>query len=81
MWKALKMRYGGTLATTLLGLTMRFDSYNMHLDHTMKKHLRETSTMICELKATRNNLTDEQQVQTVICSFLVFGRLSELNPQ
>ena len=29
MWKALKLRYGGTLATRLRGLTMKFDSYKM----------------------------------------------------
>ena len=36
MWKALKLRYGGTSATRLRGLTMKLDSYKMHSEHTMK---------------------------------------------
>ena len=46
MWKALKLRYGGTSATRLHGLTMKFDSYKMHFEHTMKQHLRAMSSMI-----------------------------------
>ena len=30
MWKSLKLRYGGTSATRLRGLIMKFDSYKMH---------------------------------------------------
>ena len=36
MWKALKLRYGGTSATRLRGLTMKFDSYKMRSEHMMK---------------------------------------------
>ena len=68
MWEALKLKFGGTSATRLRGLTMRFDSYKMRSDHTMKQHLRAMSTMIRELKSAGNNLTDEQQVQAVIRS-------------
>jgi hypothetical protein len=68
LWKALKVRYGGTSATRLRGLTMKFDSYKMHSKHTMKQHLRAISTMIRELKIAGNNLTNEQQVQVVIRS-------------
>ena len=68
LWKALKIRYGRTSATRLRGLTMKFDSYKMRSEHTMKQHFRAMSTMIRELKTTRNNLTDEQQVQLVIRS-------------
>ena len=68
LWKALKIRYGGTSTTRLRGLTMKFDSYKMRSEHTMKQHLRAMSTMIRELKTVGNNLTDEQQVQVVIRS-------------
>jgi hypothetical protein len=68
LWKALKVQYGRTSATSLRGLTMKFDSYKMRSKHTMKQHLRAMSTMICELKTVGNNLIDEQQVQAVICS-------------
>ena len=68
MWKALKLRYGGTSATRLRGLTMKFVSYKMRSEHTMKQHLMAMSFMIRELKSAGNNLTDEQQVQTVIRS-------------
>jgi hypothetical protein len=44
---------------------MKFDSYKMRFEHTMKQHLRTMSTMIRELKTAGNNLTDEQQVQAV----------------
>ena len=36
MWKALKLRYGGTSATILCGLAMKFDSYKMRSKHTIK---------------------------------------------
>ena len=36
MWKALKLKYGGTSATRLRGLTMKFDSYKMRTEHNMK---------------------------------------------
>ena len=62
MWKALKLRYKGTSATRLLGLTMKFDSYKMRSEHTRKQHLRVMSSMIRELKLAGNNLTNEQQV-------------------
>ena len=62
IWKALKLRYGGTSTTRLRGLTMKFDSYKMRFEHTMKQHLRAMSSMIRELKSAGNNLTDEQQV-------------------
>lgn len=39
-------------------------------DHTMGRHLREMSKMIIGLKAMGHTLTDEQQVQAVICSLL-----------
>ena len=60
LWKAFKVRYGGTSATRLRGLTMKFDSYKMRSEYTIKQHLRAMSTMIRELKTARNNLTDEQ---------------------
>ena len=68
MWKALKLRYGGTSATRLRGLTKKFDLYKMRSEHTMKQHLRAMSSMIRELKSVENNLTNEQQVQAVIRS-------------
>lgn len=68
MWKALKAKYGGTSATRLRGLTIRFDSYKMRPEHTMRQHLRTMSSMIRELKAAGNNLTDEQQIQALIRS-------------
>ena len=46
MWKALKLRYGRTFSTRLRGLTMKFNSYKMHSEHTMKQHLRAMSSMI-----------------------------------
>jgi hypothetical protein len=36
MWKALKLKYGGTSATRLRRLTMKFDLYSMRYNHTMK---------------------------------------------
>ena len=54
MWKALKLRYGGTLTTRLCDLTMKFDSYKMRSEHTMKKYLGAMSSMIQELKSTGN---------------------------
>ena len=57
--KDLKLRYGGTSATRLCGLIMKFDSYKMRSEHMMKHHLRAMSSMIQELKSTGNNLSEE----------------------
>ena len=54
MWKALKLRYGGTSTTRLPGLTMKFDSYKMRSKHIMKQHFRVMSSMIRELKSAGN---------------------------
>ena len=45
MWDALKLRYGGTSATKLRRLNIKFDSYKMCLNHIMKQHLKIISTM------------------------------------
>ena len=68
MWSAFSKRFGGTSITKLRSLTFKFDTYNKCPKHNMKKHLREMSNMICELKDASHTLTDEQQVQAVICS-------------
>ncbi|KAM7465477.1 hypothetical protein LguiB_013039 [Lonicera macranthoides] len=68
MWDALKAKYGSTSATRLRALTLKFDSYKMRSNTPMKQHLRQMSTMIRELKAAGNNLSDEQQVQAGIRS-------------
>lgn len=47
---------------------MRFDSYKLDSNHMMKQHIRLMSSMIRELKAAENHLTNEQQVQAVIHS-------------
>ena len=62
MWSALKNKFGATSVTKLRSLTIKFDTYKKKSDHSMKKHLREMSNMICELKDTGHVLTDEQQV-------------------
>ena len=59
MWEALKLSYGRTSTTRQRGLTMKFDSYKMCSEHTMKQHLRVMSSMIQELKSARKNLLDE----------------------
>lgn len=68
MWQALKMKFGITSTTRLRGLMMRLDSSRMGSNHTMKQHLKAMSTMNHELRTIKNNMTDEQQVQTVIRS-------------
>ena len=70
MWNQLKIAYGGTSATTLRALTLKFEQYVMDSKHRIVEHLRTMSTLIRDLKATGNNLSDEQQVITVIHSLL-----------
>ena len=62
MWSTLKTKFGGTFMTNLRSLTIRFDNYKKNFEHLMKKHLREMSNMICELKDVGHVLTDEQKV-------------------
>uniref|UniRef100_A0A2N9EKF5 Integrase catalytic domain-containing protein n=1 Tax=Fagus sylvatica TaxID=28930 RepID=A0A2N9EKF5_FAGSY len=52
----------------LRSLVLKFEVYRKDPKHTMTEHLRMMSGMICDLKAARNVLTDEQQVQAVIRS-------------
>ena len=68
MWSTLKTKFGATSVTKLRSLTIKFDTYKKKSEHTMKKHLREMSNMICELKDAGHVLTDEQQVQAIIRS-------------
>ena len=70
MWSALSERFGGMSITKLRSLTIKFDTYKKCLEHNMKKHLRQMSNMISELKDAGHTLTDEQQVQAVIHSLL-----------
>ncbi|KAH9686018.1 hypothetical protein KPL70_014192 [Citrus sinensis] len=68
MWLAQKDKFGGTSTTKLRRLTIKFDSYRKHPNHTMRQHLREMSNMVRELKSAGHVLTDEQLVQAVIRS-------------
>ena len=68
IWSVLKAKFKGTSITKLRSLTIKFDTYKKHLEHTMKKYLRHMSNMIIELKDASHTLTDEQQVQVVIHS-------------
>jgi hypothetical protein len=68
MWIALKAKFGGTTVTRLRTLTLKFDTFRMQRGDSMQEHLRKMSAMVRELKATGNNLTDEQQIQAVIRS-------------
>ena len=51
------------MLTRLHGLNIKFDSYKMRPNHTMKQHFRAMSTMIRELKAAGNTLTEKQRTQ------------------
>ena len=68
MWNQLKIAVGGTSATRLRALTLKFEKYVMDSKHSLVEHLRTMSTLIRDLKATGNNLSDEQQVTAVIRS-------------
>ena len=50
MWSTLKTKFDGTSITKLKSFTIKFDTYKKKSKHIMKKHLREMSTMTCELK-------------------------------
>ena len=68
MWNKLKDAFGGTTATRLRALTLKFDSYKKDPKHSMIEHLRVMSAMIRDLRAAGNVLTDEQQVLAVLRS-------------
>ena len=68
MWYVLSKRFGGTSISKLRSLTIKFDTYKKCPKHNMKKHLRQMSNIISELKDAGHTLIDEQQVQAVICS-------------
>jgi hypothetical protein len=68
MWDQLKLRFGGTTATRLRAMNLKFDQYKLDPKHTMTEHLRAMSAMIRQLKAAGVNITDEHQVLSVIRS-------------
>jgi gag-polypeptide of LTR copia-type len=68
MWLVLKRKFDGTSVTKLRQLTIKFNTYKKRPNHSMRQYLREMSNMISELKDAGHILTDEQQVQAVICS-------------
>ena len=68
MWFTLSKRFAGMSITKIRSLTIQFDTYKKRYEHNMKKHLRQMSNMISEHKEVGHTLTDEQQVQAVICS-------------
>ena len=70
MWSTLSERFDGTSITKFRSVTIKFDTYKKCLEHTMKKNLRQMSSMISELKDAIHPLTNEQKVQAVIRSLL-----------
>lgn len=70
VWDAMKVQYGGISTIRLCYLTLKFDGYKKHHNHTMRQHLMIVSTMISELRVVGHEMTDEQQVQAVIWSLL-----------
>ncbi|XP_065852339.1 uncharacterized protein [Euphorbia lathyris] len=68
LWIALKLKFGGMSLPKLRSLALKFDTYKMRHDHTMKMHLREMSNMINELSDAGQKMTEEQKVQAVIRS-------------
>ncbi|GAV81952.1 UBN2_2 domain-containing protein, partial [Cephalotus follicularis] len=70
MWTALKDKFGGTSASKLRKLTIKFDTYRKCQNRSMSQQLREMSNLIRDLKTVEHTPTDEQQVQPVSQSFL-----------
>ena len=66
----MKVQYGGISTTRLRQLTFKFDGYKKRQNHTMRQHLTVMSNIISELKTTRHEMTDDQQIQVVIRSLL-----------
>ena len=60
MWNVLKLKFDKTSATRLRALTLKFDSHKIRPNGNMKQHVRQMSSMIHELKAAKNNLSDGQ---------------------
>ena len=58
LWDVMKLKFGGTSTSRLHSLNIKFFSYKMHLNHSMKYHLKSMSTMICKLKVASNTLTE-----------------------
>ena len=68
IWDAVKVQYGGTLTARLRQLTLKFYGYKKRQNDTMRQHLTIMSNMINESRAAGHDMTDEQQVQSVIRS-------------
>ncbi|KAI9194170.1 hypothetical protein LWI28_003691 [Acer negundo] len=55
IWIALKDKFGGTSTTKLRRLTIKYDTYRKCQNHDMRRHLREMSNVIRELKSAGEN--------------------------
>lgn len=71
MWSQLNIPHRGTSTTRLRVMMLRFETYQMDLKHTMVEHLSTLSTMICDLKAVGNNLSDDQQYLLLYGHYLI----------
>ena len=63
MWESLKEKYDGLSATKLRELIMKFGSYKMRPNHTMKQHLKEMKRIIRELKTSKHVLLMSSRVK------------------
>ena len=68
MWEQLNFTFSGTSITRLRSLVLKFETHRKDPKVSMIEHLRGMSSMIRDLNATGNILTNEQQVQAVIRS-------------
>jgi hypothetical protein len=66
VWDTVKIQYGETFTIRLCQLTLKFNSYKKRQNQTMRQHLTVMANVISELRGAGHEMTDEQQVQTVI---------------
>ena len=59
VWDAVKVQYGGTSITKLRQLTLKFNCYKKHQNHTIRQHFTVMSNMISELRAAGHEMNDE----------------------
>ena len=59
LWTTLIEKFGEVSLTKLRQLTIKFDTFKKHSDHSMKQHLWDMSNMISELSEVGHDLTEK----------------------
>lgn len=75
MWHQVKIAYGGTPATRLWSMAVKFEIYMIYPTYAMAGHLRVMSAMIHDLNSVCNHFNDDHHILALSNHYLILGSL------